>query len=237
MLKCALTNPNRILKVAHRGCFPENKMEGFQRSVGRGCDVIECDIRLSKDKIPMVIHDKTINRTTQGNGSVCKLTKDEINGHGVPSLADLLYWFKTQQSLLMAIELKDVGKQNTLLVNNVLDLLKEHRVEDRVIVISFNKDIIKQSKKVSPHIYTGYVYGPYYMKNPITIMKQVHADVLWLNYNLWEKVRVTALENGIPTFLWTINVKQKLESLTQTNSAGITGIVTDYLSIFGEQST
>jgi glycerophosphoryl diester phosphodiesterase len=70
----ALKNRNHTWRVAHRGCHPENKIIGFRQAIEDGCDMVECDVRLSGDNQPVLIHDTTINRTTNGTGRVSKLT-------------------------------------------------------------------------------------------------------------------------------------------------------------------
>ncbi len=79
--------------IAHRGYsgrFPENTMAAFAAAVDAGADMIELDVGLSADGIPMVIHDETLDRTTTGSGPVVAHTAAELQGLGVPSLEEIL---------------------------------------------------------------------------------------------------------------------------------------------------
>ena len=110
----SIINNSKLLRIAHRGYAPENKIMGFKKAVARGCDIIECDLRLSADNHPMVIHDKTINRTTCGTGYVKFLSRNMLECYGVPSLEQMLHWLITlNKSVFVAFELKDLGTMNS----------------------------------------------------------------------------------------------------------------------------
>jgi glycerophosphoryl diester phosphodiesterase len=77
----ALLDPAAQLVIAHRGnsaFFPENTLESFQQAVELGADALELDVRLSRDGRAVVIHDATVERTTNGAGAVAALTLDEL---------------------------------------------------------------------------------------------------------------------------------------------------------------
>ncbi len=82
-LRAHLNNPksNDVLVAAHRGDWfwaPENSMQGFQNCIEMGVDIIELDVRLSKDDVPVIIHDLTLDRTTTGKGNVAEWTLDSL---------------------------------------------------------------------------------------------------------------------------------------------------------------
>lgn len=86
---------NQPLRFAHRGLVqyaPENTLEAFQAAIDAGCEGIELDIRLSKDGIPVVFHDKTMNRLTDGTqpGAIADLTAEEITSAVIPYAGHLL---------------------------------------------------------------------------------------------------------------------------------------------------
>src|SRR5665213_852735 len=85
----ALLDPAAKLVIAHRGnsaFFPENTLEAFQQGMALGADALEFDVRLSHDGKAVVIHDSTLERTTNGTGAVSALTLDDLQrldaGHG-----------------------------------------------------------------------------------------------------------------------------------------------------------
>lgn len=98
-------DPHNILVIAHRGDWrnaPENSLQAIQNCIDMGVDMVEIDIRLTKDSIPILMHDKTINRTTTGKGKVSDWTLQELktlylrNGanhathHKIPTLEEAL---------------------------------------------------------------------------------------------------------------------------------------------------
>ncbi len=90
---------NKTLIFGHRGYparFPENSLAGFAFALEQGIDGLEFDVHLTKDNVPVVIHDERIDRTTDGFGRVVDYTYDELrefhleNGEGIPTLAEFL---------------------------------------------------------------------------------------------------------------------------------------------------
>ena len=104
----ARSRNGRPLLCGHRGArahAPENTMAGFALAAEMGADLIELDVRLTRDGALAVIHDATVNRTTNGTGRVADLTWDEVQaldagirfsaafaGQRVPSLGEVLAW-------------------------------------------------------------------------------------------------------------------------------------------------
>ena len=82
-----------ILKIGHRGAkgyAPENSLPSFQKALELEVNMIELDVHNSKDSIPMVIHDKTIDRTTSGSGLVANFTSIALQEFGIPTLDALV---------------------------------------------------------------------------------------------------------------------------------------------------
>src|SRR5690554_3040227 len=109
------------LIYAHRGSsgtYPENTMEAFEAALQEGADGIELDIQLTKDGVPVIIHDETVDRTTDGKGWVKDFTFEELQrldagssfhtdykGATIPSFEEFLQWF-SKTDLLLNVELK-----------------------------------------------------------------------------------------------------------------------------------
>lgn len=220
-MKQILEERNRILQVAHRGFHPENKMIGFRQAVANGCDMIECDLRLSADNHPVLIHDKTINRTTNGTGNVANLKLYDLEYYGVPSLEELLLWLK-DQSIYCAFELKDVGNKNNVLLNKTLELIKKHNMLERSMIISFNHNIVKLCKQVLPDICTGIIFKNTCLRQPIDIAQKTSADVIWLHHKI---LSWTIGDHNMPIFIWTVNNRKELRGIDKN----IVGIVSDDL--------
>lgn len=223
-LLSAIKNKDKILRVAHRGFHHENKLIGFQHAVENGCDMIECDIRLSADNHPVVIHDKTINRTTSGNGYVSKLKLCDLQFYGIPSLEELIIWLQQHPSLYCAFEIKDIGSKNIILLSKTISLMKQYSIVHRSMVISFNHKVVSTSKVLCPNVCTGLVLQQTWLQNPFHIAQKVQADTLWVNHMFLSKC-ISYNTINMPVFVWTVNNNKHLQSLDNT----VVGVVSDDL--------
>jgi glycerophosphoryl diester phosphodiesterase len=158
------------LVFAHRGgakLAPENTLAAFDRGLGCGADGIECDVHLSRDGVPVVIHDATLDRTTDRSGAVSALTAAELarvdagyrfssdgafpfrgQDIGVPTLEALLTRHRTRT----IIELKD---GDPALARAVADVVRRTTAVDRVCVGSFHRRALEVMRVEAPEIATS----------------------------------------------------------------------------------
>jgi glycerophosphoryl diester phosphodiesterase len=159
------------LVFAHRGgakLAPENTMAAFAHGLSFGSDGIECDVHLSRDGIPVVIHDRTLERTTNAAGPVSERTAAELaavdagyhfsvdgefpfrgRGHGVPTLEDVVATFGAAR---MIIEMKAGAP---VLARAVVDVLRRRGAVDRVCVGSFHQRGLDVVRTEEPAIATS----------------------------------------------------------------------------------
>ena len=130
--------------IAHRGdslATPENTMPAFLSSISRGANYLELDVRLSKDGVPVVIHDRTVDRTTDGTGAVSQLTaaqlraldagswfSDSYASTRIPTLAEVLDLVSGTR-VSAVIEYK--GDWNVAAIRTTVDMIDE---DDRIVV-------------------------------------------------------------------------------------------------------
>lgn len=141
------------LLLAHRGDrahFPENTIMSVVEAMRRGADGSEFDVRLSKDGVPVVIHDSTVDRTMHAKGRVRDFTAKELSAMearrhprwgdgprvGVPTLADLLEAFPDNS--VAVVELKGPASDQRLLERRCLDVMRLHRGRLRFLASSFH---------------------------------------------------------------------------------------------------
>jgi glycerophosphoryl diester phosphodiesterase len=133
--------------VGHRGAAghaPENTLRGFQRAVELGADIVEFDVRESADDELVVIHDETVEDTTDGQGRVDELTVSELQtldageGATIPTFEETLEFF-TDVDVDLRIEQKVPG-----LGERILAGVEEHGFEDRTSVVSFDPEAIRE---------------------------------------------------------------------------------------------
>jgi len=154
----SFTYKGDVSAVSHRGAAavaPENTLAGVSAGVDAGAPYIEVDIRATKDGVLVLMHDSTVNRTTDGSGAVGDLFWDyvrrldasarfgtEFKGERVPRLDNILEYMKGKPSKLV-LEVKSPGRYpgiGTLL----REALREYGIEREVVVISFDSEWIKR---------------------------------------------------------------------------------------------
>lgn len=121
-----------MLKIGHRGAkghSPENTLASFEKAIALGVDMIELDVWLSSDKIPMVIHDETIDRTTSKTGLVTDYSAKELQALGIPALIDVFELVDNRCEI--NVEIKTFSATQA-----VLDLIAKSSFDQSKILIS-----------------------------------------------------------------------------------------------------
>ena len=154
----------KILNIAHRGYsgkFDENTMIAFKKAIEYEADGIETDVQLSKDGIPVLIHDETLDRTTNGHGFVKDYTLDELktfktkNGKHIPTLEKLLKFIESSDLKVLNLELKNSIIPYEGLEEKVLTMIYEHNLQDKVIISSFNHMSLVKIRELDNTIVLG----------------------------------------------------------------------------------
>ncbi len=171
------------LLIGHRGAkavAPENTLASFRRAWEDGADVVEMDVRLTADGAVVVIHDETVDRTTDGHGVVAEMTLAELRrldagrwfspayaGERIPTLDEIIAWARGRVGLM--VELKYPRRQfRPDLVPPVLEHLRAGGVEEDVAIISFEGAAIEQARAMAPHIPAGVMEPESFLQPPIT---------------------------------------------------------------------
>lgn len=156
---------------AHRGYsgkYPENTMLAFEKAIEVGVDGIELDVQLTKDGEIVIIHDETIDRTTDGSGYVVDYTYEELSKFnanykfkemGFNKIPTLREYFELVKNLEIVtnIELKTGINQYLGIEEKVLKLIREYNLEKRVIISSFNHFSVMKMKKLAPDLKYGFL--------------------------------------------------------------------------------
>src|SRR5499425_1639353 len=139
----------RVHVCGHRGysrCYPENTMPAFEAAKACGATTVEADIVVTADAEPIVLHDRTLDRTTDGHGFAADFSLEQIRsldagtgldsrfaGTRIPTLAEVLDWAKREEMGLF-LEIKEAERPD-LAVDRVMELIKKVEAADRVVVI------------------------------------------------------------------------------------------------------
>lgn len=153
--------------IAHRGACrvaPENTLAAFRAAIALGADGVELDVQASRDGVPVVIHDVTLERTTDGRGAVhdhtaAGLTAMEAGlwfdpphpGERLPTLATVLALL-APSGLEVHVELKTARVQTPGLVAAVLDELAGAGMEGRAVLSSYNHHDLREARRLDPRV-------------------------------------------------------------------------------------
>ena len=174
-------NGKKILLGAHRGdrlhC-PENTMAAFRAAVEMGCDAIETDVRMTKDGHLILIHDRDVERTTNGKGFVDEMTLEEIRaldaggwkdsrfaGEPIPTVEEFLEYV-SKTDLLINWELKeyprDFGEERAYAtVDALVELIDKYGMASRSIMNSFSELLLEYVDQKWPHRFSIHGYIDY----------------------------------------------------------------------------
>jgi glycerophosphoryl diester phosphodiesterase len=232
-----------LLRVGHRGArghAPENTFASFSRAVELGVSVVETDVHLSKDGEVVLIHDHTVDRTTDGHGFVKDMTLTELKRldagswfdprfaeQRVPALAELLAWARDRVGV--AIEIKNGPIYYPGIAEKVVRLLKEHGMERQAILISFDHLVLREAKMIAPGVATGILYVGRFV-DEIGAARAAGADALHPNWafvtpDLVEKAHAA----GLAVSPWCPNDLATIRLLSQM---GVDSIGTDFPDLF-----
>ncbi len=218
--------------IAHRGARveePENTLRAIKRAFERGADAVEIDVRLSKDHEIVVIHDDTLERTTNGSGKVGEKTLNQLRsldagkGERIPMLSEVLLLAK-ERGIELVIELKEVDMEKL-----VVQEIGEAEMEKSVTISSFFHLSLLKIKELVPTIKTGVILSslPVY---PVKLALDAKADVIFQKYPRLNREYVEeASRNGIAIYPWTINT---IEDFKKVRELGVAGVVTDNPCLF-----
>ncbi len=226
---------------AHRGYsgrYPENTMLAFQKALEAGSDGIEFDVQLSKDGEVVIIHDETLDRTTDGSGAVRNYTLAELrklnacaqwgDTYGftpIPTLEEYLQWAKDTH-LITNIEIKSGVYFYQGLEQKCLELVKKYGLEDKVIFSSFNHSSIALLKKLAPHILCGALVENEGLGNAGYYCREFGFEYYHPGWkNLLKEDMLNCKEYNIPINVWTVNDMDILLRMCEWN---VEGIITNY---------
>ncbi|RZN37666.1 MAG: glycerophosphodiester phosphodiesterase [Methanophagales archaeon ANME-1-THS] len=218
--------------IAHRGARfeePENTRRAIKRAFECHADAVEIDVRVSKDHHLVVIHDDTLERTTNGSGKVCEQTLDQLRrldagkGEQIPMLSEVLLLLK-ELGLELVIELKEEGIEE-----RVVRAIKEAGMEHKVIISSFFHHSLLIIKEHAPELKTGIILASLPLF-PVQLAIDVHADSIFQKYPRLNRAYVAdATSKGIELYPWTINTREDFEKVREL---GVSGVVTDNPCLF-----
>ncbi|MGI5850766.1 MAG: glycerophosphodiester phosphodiesterase [Clostridiales bacterium] len=228
------------LIMAHRGASgyaPENTMAAFEKALEMGTEGIELDVHMTADGEIVVIHDHTVDRTSDGKGMVGALTLEEIRefdfgswfdpkfkGQSIPTLRDVFELLEDWEGLLN-IEVKSGPIFYPGIEEKLVDMVKRSNFRGRIIFSSFNHYSLRDIKALDPAMEIGLLYMAGLVE-PWKYARDLNAQALHpLYYNVVPELVAGCKENGIKLNPFTINEEKEMEMVMR---AGVDGLITDY---------
>jgi glycerophosphoryl diester phosphodiesterase len=215
-----------MLKIGHRGAkgyVAENTLASFQKAIDLNVDGIELDVHLSSNGEIMVIHDETIDRTTNGNGFVKDFTSVELKQLGIPTLTEVLDLMN--HNFFVNIELKSNDS-----AEKVIDLIEKYVTEnnwdyENFMISSFlwtNLEIVSQrNKKIKIGVLTEDS-----IEIALAFAKEVKAFSINPYFKLLNPENVKLMHNeGFQIHTWTVNSP---EDIIFVKSLPVDGIISDF---------
>ena len=234
-----LLDPSRPLIVAHRGASgsaPENTLAAFSLAIEQGAQVIELDVHMTAESHPVIIHDPTVDRTTDSTGLVREKSLAELRrldagswfdrrfaGERIPTLDEVVAWAKGRVAL--AIEVKNNPFRYRGIEASVTGVLERHDAVDENLVFSFDHACVRRFRARQPLLLTGVCYAA----DPVdhnALATAANASALhpMIRFLRPDVVR-DAHAASLLVFPWTVNSNEDIREMV---SLGVDGIVTDF---------
>jgi glycerophosphoryl diester phosphodiesterase len=235
----------RPIVAAHRGVpsiAPENTMSSYKLSYDLGADMIETDVKRTKDGHLVIMHDDTVDRTTNGTGRVGNLTLDQIRaldagikfgpefeGEKVPTFKEFLQEFKGKDIVLL-VELKDTGIEE-----QVIKEIEEENMVDQVVIQSFYLSSMTRINELKPEIPVGYLFSAGVpgteagkLKNAQKMLEYGTSQKVTLNASygsVYQEFNTYMRQRGMLNMHWTFRDEGSFSDKLQE---GMIGPITDY---------
>jgi len=216
--------------LGHRGAKgekPENTLLGIRYALDIGVKAIEIDIHLSHDGRLMVIHDDSVDRTTNGTGLIKELTSDELRGldagesEKIPFLEEVLDLYN-EYNFTLFVEVKSLGCEKQL-----VELIHKRDLYQKIISKSFNHRIVKKIKELDPKMKTAcLIYG--LPVNAVDIIESAKSDGISISVSTVDQALVNLCHHhDYKVTVWNINEKDLLKPFLEM---GVDFIGTDFPS-------
>lgn len=231
------------LRIAHRGASgsglaPENTLAAFERAIQIGVDAVELDVRSTRDGVIVVMHDPTVDRTTNREGPVDELTYAQLReasaggwfgpqfeGERIPTLQEVLDLVRHRALAVVEIKSNWIAEQ-------VLRAAHEVDVMDQIVVQSFESETVRRVNAVDPSVPTALLVGNLPTQPSRIRARRVAGDVLAVGANIlnvWHAALTPPFfeemrRRGVTVWTWTVDEETVLRDVIQM---GVQGIITN----------
>ncbi|MCI0695053.1 glycerophosphodiester phosphodiesterase [candidate division KSB1 bacterium] len=229
-------NLDRFYRCAHRGASghaPENTLAAIRLAMEMGAEMCELDVQQTADSRLVVMHDDTLERTTNGKGNVWEMTLAELQKHDagswfaprfagekLPALEEVIALVRGKMSL--NIEAKIHGHERNV-ASLIVETLRRERFDDECVVTSFDHKIVDEIKTLAPALQVGYIFGWREFSREVFWRK---VELLSAHYSLIDAAFLQrARAAGKKVHVWTVNDPWHMRRMIEM---GVDGIITNY---------
>ncbi|MFH1262618.1 MAG: glycerophosphodiester phosphodiesterase family protein [Pseudomonadota bacterium] len=231
--------------VGHRGfpvVAPENTFASFEAAIAAGARMVEFDVTLTRDKVPVVFHDHTLDRTTNGKGAIPRKTLAEIrdldagswfspkfSAERIPLFTDLLDRLggRVQMNIEIkrdAVSLFPIRGIEAIVVEEV----RKRNLQAGVIVSSFSPRTVRRVKKLAPELETAILHAGPLNQDPGKFITRARADAVHLSIRALDEAMVRRIqERKIPLRVYTVNEEDDIRRMANW---GVDGIFSDQVA-------
>ncbi|RKU17559.1 hypothetical protein C6501_03715 [Candidatus Poribacteria bacterium] len=230
---------NSWIRIAHRGASgiaPENTLTAFKKAIKIGVDAVEFDLHGTADGEIVVIHDASLDRTTNMSGLIKQTTlkiikradagawfNPEFEGEQIPTLAEALTCIT--DNAIAVLEIKD-----DTIAEAVVQKIREMDLLELTVVISFHASVLQTVRALEPGIPTGWLIGSSNgHTHPIQLCQQLGilgSSLLNVNHQLiTDEFAYEVRRRGIALWCWTVD---DIERMRQMSAFGVQGITSNY---------
>ncbi len=229
-----------MIVYGHRGAkgeAPENTLPGFAHAYRHGVRHFELDLVLSSDGIPVLVHDLTVNRTTNHKGNVGSHTTQQLadmdargkaspwpQKTGIPALEELLDLFDGLEHLQLEVK-TDKRHRLNILCNRLTEIIQRRNLYPKVAVTSTDTWFLREIRRRDKNIKIGLVTERRF-PSPVSVAARLSCEYLCINWRLCSKALVEkAHRRGMHVSTWTVN---RIHDMLKLESMGVDSIITDY---------
>ncbi len=246
-------NPNSPILIAHRGyraTCPENTLSSFDAALGIGAEMVELDANLTRDRHLVVIHDDTVDRTTNGKGEVSTFSLQELKsldaggwfrpefaGESIPTLEEVLDLVSGRA--LVNIEIKASAYEHhgpsDAVENQIVEMVRRKDLIDSVLISSFEVKFLENIAKMGDIPALAWVSLKSADQSTVDICKKLNL-FSWNPYHekLTEKQVSLMRNNGIKVLPFTVNSRDRYRQLARM---GVDGVFTDNIPLLRKTFT
>ena len=248
-----------IKSIAHRGysaTAPENTIPAYALALENGFKYVECDISLTSDGVPMLLHDATIDRTSNGSGTLSQMTYNEVrqydfgswkssaySGTVIPTLEEFLEYC-AENSLHPYLELKQNGNYTSTQVEEIVEMVEDCGLKDKSTYISFSLTYLGYVSSCDPSARLGYLVSSMdssaisSANGLLTGQNEVFLD----SSSYGSSAIALCAANNIPLEIWTLESIASASSLDDyisgaTGNSGQPSLLDSYQECFACNGT